>query len=79
VFFVTSGIRFEALHIECDMWLHPQFLALRPSCAAMELRIRARLGAARLVLQETAGTATHAAVSRMQATALGALVAAASL
>ncbi len=40
----------------------------------MELRIRARLGAARMVLHETACTASHEVVSRVQAAALSATV-----
>lgn len=36
----------------------------------MERQIRARLGAARIVLEQVAGTATHAAVSQVQAAAV---------
>ncbi len=45
----------------------------------MDIRIRARIGAARLVLQETAGTASHEVVSRAQAAALSSTVATSGL
>ena len=40
----------------------------------MELRLRARIGAARLVLDQVAGSASHESVSRMQAAAVIELV-----